>query len=124
MIRTMMVVAAVLIPIHEAAAQTFKCTDKAGKVSYTNTPCSQLGLKDAGEVRDLIQVTPAPPASTYQPPSRPAAPSPATAKAGSEGKPPAAGEEEKAPARRCFTTTGAGGKKVTRCNDKPDEPAD
>jgi hypothetical protein len=95
-----------------AAAQPFKCTDAAGKITYAGTTCSELGLKDAGEVKDRLQVTPAPPA-------RPASKSTASSSSQVEQtvKPPAA--EEK-PERRCFTTN-IKGKSVTRCNDKPDE---
>jgi hypothetical protein len=111
--KAIVLVVSVLLPWHEAAAQTFKCTDKAGKISYTNRPCNQLGLKDGGEVRDMIQITPAPPASTYRPPSR------QTPVADDPPKPAAAAPEpEKLPEKRCFTTN-VGGKSVTRCNDRP-----
>ena len=105
----------ILMPWHPVAAQTFKCTDAAGKVTYSSAKCNDLGLKDAGEVRDRINVNPA-----YRPPASPAgSPAPAAA----NPQPPqqqqpaadAAGDE-----RRCFTVAGAGGKKVTRCNDTPD----
>jgi len=43
----------------ELAAQTFKCTDAAGKITYSGTKCSELGLKDAGEVQDRLNVNPA-----------------------------------------------------------------
>src|SRR5207247_10812994 len=43
----------------ELAAQTFKCINAAGKVTYSGTKCSELGLKDAGEVKDRINVNPA-----------------------------------------------------------------
>ena len=39
-------------------------------------------------------------------------------------KPAAAEEAAKAPERRCFTVATKSGGKVTRCNDKPDEPAE
>lgn len=104
---------AALMLCQAAGAQTFKCTDTAGRVTYGNRPCSELGLKDAGEVRDRIQITPAfqPPPPPPEKPARPA-----------EVKPPA--EPPKEPERRCFTVTTANGGKVTRCNDKPDEKAD
>src|SRR5207249_6564522 len=35
----------------ELAAQTFKCTNAAGKITYSGTKCNELGLKDAGEVK-------------------------------------------------------------------------
>jgi len=41
------------------AAQTFKCTDAAAKITYSSTKCSELGLKDAGEVKDRVSVNPA-----------------------------------------------------------------
>ena len=108
----MVLMAAALLSSREAAAQMFKCTDAAGKVTYSSAKCSELGLKDAGEVKDRIQVTPA-----FQPPAQ----RPARA---AEDRPvvtqkPAA-EEEKKPERRCFTVKTAKGT-VTRCNDKPDE---
>jgi len=102
---------AALMLCHAASAQTFKCTDVGGKITYGNLPCSELGLKDAGEVRDRLQITPA-----FQPPPEP--PPPPVARP----KPPA--EPPKEPERRCFTVTTATGGKVTRCNDKPDEKAD
>ena len=98
---------------HAAAAQTFKCTDVGGKVTYGNLPCSELGLKDAGEVRDRLQITPA-----FQPPPPPPEEKPPRTAAKPAAEPP------KEPERRCFTVTTANGTKVTRCNDKPDEKAD
>lgn len=104
-----------LIASRDAAAQLFKCTDAAGKVTYSSMKCSELKLKDAGEVPDRIQVTPA---LRSPPPARPGAqsernePSP---------KPAAAAEPEKQPDRRCFTVNLGGGKTATRCNEKPDE---
>ena len=102
----------------ELAAQTFKCTDAAGKITYSGKKCSELGLKDAGEVKDRLNVNPA-----YRPPSqneksRPT-PAPAQAPAARITETPAAAEP--APSdRRCFTVSTAKGK-VTRCNDTPDE---
>ena len=98
-----------------AAAQAYKCVDASGRVLYSGQPCNELGLKDAGEVRDRLQITPAPPRSAA--PSRPAA-SPPQAEAPTK---PAASEEPPKPERRCFTVTLKGGKTATRCNDKPDE---
>jgi hypothetical protein len=106
---------AALLLCQTAVAQTYKCTDAVGRVTYGNRPCSELGLKDAGEVRDRIQITPA-----FQPPAAP--PEPTPARPAAEAKPPA--EAPKEPERRCFTVTTASGGKVTRCNDKPDEKAD
>jgi hypothetical protein len=107
---------AVLLASREVAAQPFKCTDAAGKVTYSGVTCAELGLKDAGEVKERIQVTPAPPPST-------ARPSPA-ARSQSEQQPaatPPAAAAPETPERRCFTTRNAKGATVTRCNDKPDE---
>ncbi|MEA3192537.1 MAG: hypothetical protein QOD26_870 [Betaproteobacteria bacterium] len=117
-IAKIVVAVAVLLPCHEAAAQTFKCTDAAGKVTYASSRCAELGLKDAGEVKERIQVTPAPP----QPAPRP---SPASAaRASDTPKPPAAGKaESEDPDRRCFTVKTAKGS-VTRCNDRPDDKAE
>jgi hypothetical protein len=117
-IRTILVAVAVLAPGHEAAAQMFKCTDAAGKITYTSTTCKELGLKDAGPVQDRIQITPAPvQSSAPQPAQRPA-------QEQRVEKPAAAEEAAKGPDRRCFTVTTKSGGKVTRCNDKPDEPAE
>ncbi len=100
-----------LLLCQEAAAQTFKCTNAAGKVTYSSSRCAELGLKDAGEVQDRIQVTPAPPAQTVgSPPARRTGPQSAE-----EPAKPAAAAEPETPERRCFTT-----KTGTRCNDKPD----
>lgn len=106
----------ILVFAHEASAQLFKCRDAAGKVTYSGTKCSDLGLKDAGEVKDRLQVTPAP--------SQPA-PQPSSSARRENDEPPAAtpppaAEAPKEPERRCFTVKTAKGN-VTRCNDKPDE---
>jgi hypothetical protein len=102
---------ALLLP-GAAGAQTYKCTDAKGKTTYTGSKCSDLGLKDAGEVGDRVNVSPAyrPPAG-YTPPPRPAETPRQTQ------QPPAAQEEAK-PERRCFTTA-----KGTRCNDVPGDDA-
>ena len=112
-IARIVVALAVLLPCHEVAAQMFKCTDAAGKTSYSSTECSALGLKDAGEVKDRLNTSPA-----YRPPPGSTSKSAPVAPAASE---PAVATQP--PERRCFTTT-VKGKSVTRCNDKPDEPAD
>jgi hypothetical protein len=107
------VAVAVLLPCHQVAAQMYKCTDAAGRISYSSTECSALGLKDVGEVKDRLNTSPAykpPPGSTRSSPSS-AAPVPSA---------PAAAAPPSEPDRRCFTTT-VKGKSVTRCNDKPDE---
>jgi hypothetical protein len=107
-----------LLLCQEASAQLFKCTDAGGKVTYTSTTCKELGLKDAGTVQDRLQVTPAP--------VQPSAPrqAPGVAQQQAPEKPAATEEAGKEPERRCFTVTTKSGGKVTRCNDKPDEPAE
>ena len=95
-----------LMLCHAAGAQMFKCADKAGKITYSSQACNELGLKDAGEVKDRLQITPAPPPS-----ARPAAPASSSSQAPQVPPAPAATEEPK-PDRRCFTT-----KSGTRCND-------
>ena len=120
-IRMVMAVSA-LLACHEAAAQMFKCTDKSGKVTYSSTKCSELGLKDAGEVRDRLQVTPAP---AVTPPAASAPPAVSGPVVQPETPKPAAGADAASPDKRCFVVAGAGGKKVTRCNDgRPDEAAE
>jgi hypothetical protein len=100
------------------AAQTFKCVDAYGKVTYSERKCSDLGLKEAGEVKDQIQTAPA-----YRPPPRSEQPQPPAAAAPPPPPPPQPAEEA-APARRCFTVNTPKGT-VTRCNDTPpDTPAD
>ena len=105
----------------ELAAQTYKCTDANGRITYSGKKCSELGLKDAGEVKDRLNINPA-----YQPtPSaqgeRPRSPStPAPAPEARTPDAPAAAEESAAPERRCFTVKTAKGN-VTRCNDTPVE---
>ena len=114
MTKTVILAIAVLVTCDEAAAQAFKCVEAGGRILYSGKPCSDLGLKDAGEVKDRLQVTPAPPA---RPPAK------ATASSSSpveQPAKPAAAEAPAKPERRCFTTT-VKGKSVTRCNDKPDE---
>jgi len=101
----------------ELAAQTFKCTNAAGKITYSGVKCSELGLKDAGEVKDRLNVNPA-----YQPSGRTIeSPPPApAAKAPNTEMPAAAAEDAPNPERRCFTVHTAKGN-VIRCNDKADE---
>ena len=116
-IAKLILAASALLLSGELAAQTFKCTNAAGKITYSGTKCSELGLKDAGEVQDRLNVNPA-----YQPPARAIAapPSPAPAANAPNTETPAAGAEPATPERRCFTLRTAKGN-VTRCNDKPDE---
>ena len=116
-IAKLVLAASALLLSGELAAQTFKCTDAAGKITYSGIKCSELGLKDAGEVKDRVNVNPA-----YRPPARAIAPPPSPAPAANapNTETPAAGAEPAAPERRCFTVHTAKGN-VTRCNDKPDE---
>jgi hypothetical protein len=107
----------------ELAAQTFKCTNAAGKITYSGVKCGELGLKDAGEVKDRLNVNPVykPPAPARQPPA-PARtiesrPSPAPAAKAPNTEVPAAAEDPANPDRRCFTVHTAKGN-ITRCNDK------
>jgi hypothetical protein len=76
-------------------------------------------MKDAGEVKDRLNVSPA-----YRPPARatksPLSSAPAAASATPKTDAPAAAAEPANPERRCFTVHTAKGN-VTRCNDKPDE---
>lgn len=102
-----------------AAAQTFKCVNAAGKVTYTGAACAHLGLKDAGEVRDQLNVSPAQPVLPPQAAPDPApAQDPARAPSGDAraGDAPATADPE----RRCFIVKTAKGT-VTRCQDKPGE---
>jgi hypothetical protein len=112
--------ACALLLSSELAAQTYKCTDALGKITYSGKKCSELGLKDAGEVKDRLNINPAYQPQPMQgegrrPPSTPA-PAPQTR----APETPAAAEEPAAPERRCFTVKTAKGN-VTRCNDTPVE---
>ena len=42
-----------LVPL-AAAAQTYKCTDSRGALTYSNESCEKQGLKDAGKVRERL----------------------------------------------------------------------
>jgi len=109
-------------------AQTYKCTDANGKITYSGKICSDLGLKDAGEVKDQIQTVPAyrqaPRTEGTRTPPPPSAPAPAAQAPAPE---PATTEEQSdGPSRRCFSVKTAKGN-TTRCNDAPpdaDAPAD
>lgn len=111
--------ACALLLSSELAAQTFKCTDANGRITYSGKKCSELGLKDAGEVKDRLNINPAyqptPPAQGERPRS-PSAPAPEARTPDA----PAAVEEPAAPERRCFTVKTPKGN-VTRCNDTPVE---
>lgn len=107
--------ASALLLSGELASQTFKCRDAAGKITYSGTQCSDLGLKDAGEVKDQLNVSPA-----YRPPPRAveSRPPPAPAAKAPIPEMPAAAEEPANPERRCFTVKTSKGN-VTRCNERP-----
>lgn len=99
----------------DLAAQTFKCRDAAGRTTYSGRACNELGLKDAGEVPDRLNTSPA-----LRVPDRPqGAPAP---KPEAQAKPAETPEADKSksaePERRCFTVKTAKGN-VTRCNDTP-----
>src|SRR5437867_7138635 len=102
-IAKLMLAASALLLSGELAAQTFKCTNAAGKITYSGTKCSELGLKDAGEVKDRLNVNPA-----YRPPPappirRPLSPTPAAAPKAPNTDAPTAAAEPANPERRCFT---------------------
>lgn len=110
------IVASVLLPCGDLAAETFKCTDASGKITYTSMKCSELGLKDAGAIKDRLNVQPA-----YRPPSgedESRRPPPRTAP--TTAAEPAATAEPVKPERRCFTVRTPNGN-VTRCNERPPE---
>ena len=108
--------AAAMLLSGELASQTFKCVNPDGKITYSGTKCGDLGLKDAGEVKDRVNVSPA-----YKPPpgAVESRPSPAPAAKAPAPETPAPAEEPANPERRCFTVKTPKGN-VTRCNDKPD----
>jgi len=125
-ITKLILAASALLLCGEVAAQTFKCTNATGKITYSGTKCSELGLKDAGEVKDRLNVNPA-----YKPPVAPASLPPAQANSPRPSPPAAAPEAPDAgtpaadadpvnPDRRCFAVKTAKGN-VTRCNDTPPE---
>ena len=118
---------ALLLPAG-AAAQTYKCANAAGKITYSSSPCSDLGLKDAGEVRNQLNVSPAqkvapmspPPAQPAKPaPAAQATPKPAAAKVPADLPPDTIIDEGRSDGKRCFTVKTAKGT-ATRCNDSPD----
>ena len=39
-------------------SETYKCRDRAGKITYSNSTCESQGLKSAGPVRDRTTVIP------------------------------------------------------------------
>ena len=111
---------AFLLAASAAAAQTNKCVDKAGKVTYSSESCASLKLKDAGEVEDRITVAPAekPAAKSSAKPkaTKPAATAPA------KPTPQAATTETTKPERRCFQVRSVSGTSGVRCNDDPGVP--
>src|SRR5215831_12424994 len=108
--------AALLIPC-ALSAQTYKCTDANGKITYSGKKCSDLGLKDAGEVKGQIQTAPAYRPSPTSEGARTAAPASAPPAQAPAPEPPAAAESN-GPPRRCFSVATPKGN-VTRCNDAP-----
>ena len=94
-----------------ASAQMYKCTSAAGKVTYSSSPCSSLGLKDAGEVRDQLNTSPAQRVVPFNSPP-PAGTAPAASATGGSGAAAKPAPDE----RRCFKTA-----KGMRCNDDPPE---
>jgi len=117
----------VLLAPAVAGAQTYKCINDAGKVTYSGARCSDLGLKDAGEVRNKINISPAqkaaPPAPAPAPaPAAAKAPAPAAAKAPAvpnDLPPGTIVDEGRTDGKRCFTVKTAKGV-ATHCNDKPE----
>src|SRR5207302_10300933 len=97
---------------------TLQVTESAAKTPTPGPKSRELGVNDAGEVKDRLNVNPA-----YRPPARPieSPPSPSPAAKTRNTETPAAAAEPAKPERRCFTVHTAKGS-VTRCNDNPDEP--
>src|SRR5438105_4846277 len=52
------VVACVLLASAPAHAETYKCTDKRGAITYSNEKCEKQGLQDAGPVRERLTTMP------------------------------------------------------------------
>ena len=97
-----------------AVAQTYKCLDQAGKTTYSNTRCAELGLKDGGEVANRTNSAPA-----YRPTVQPSAPQP-QAPAAAPAKDGQAQAKPEEPERHCFTVKTAKGS-ATRCGEKQEE---
>lgn len=106
--------AAALLASGNLAAQTYKCVDAKGKVTYTGSKCSDLRLKDAGEVKERIKYGPGDRAAirAASAPPKPAANPPSTA----AEAPPATPAKAEGDDRRCFKTA-----KGMRCGDKQDD---
>lgn len=104
----LVVLLAGLLLAGSAFAQTYKCLDAKGKVTYTSIKCSELRLKDGGEVKERVQSSPGDRAAA-EAARHPPKPAPVAAPAAAPE--PAAKTEE--PERRCFKTAGG-----MRCGDK------
>ena len=118
-IAKLILAASALLLSGELAAQTFKCANAAGKITYSGKSCKELGLKDAGEVKDRINVNPAYRPSTPETRSPRPSSAPAAAPQAPSTDAPTAAADPANPARHCFTVHTAKGN-VTRCNDSPD----
>jgi hypothetical protein len=90
-----------------AQAQTYKCVDARGKITYTSTPCDDAGQK-GGVVQDRMNTAPS---QRVIPHSTDGRREPLPPKDEVAAKPPAA-KPAPEPERRCFKT-----KTGTRCND-------
>lgn len=99
----------------EAGAQTYKCKDAAGRITYSSQDCAAIGLISAGEVQEKVNVAPA-----YKPPPQPQPPPSQAVKPAPKPAPAAAEAEKKKPERRCFVVQTPSGP-VTRCNEVPEE---
>ncbi len=110
--------AAALLASGNLAAQTYKCVDAKGKVTYTGSKCGDLKLKDAGEVKERVQYGPGDTAAARA--ARTPAKPPANAPASTAEAPPAAPPKAEGDDRRCFTVKTAKGT-ATRCGDKQDD---
>jgi hypothetical protein len=117
--KPLIVAAAAFLLSGNLAAQTYKCVDAAGKVTYTGSKCSELRLKDGGQVKETLQVAPGDRAAAKaaRAPAKPAPPKPVTRTAEAPPAKPAKAEGED---RRCFTVKTAKGT-ATRCGDKQEE---
>ena len=108
-----------------AAQEMYKCKNAAGRITYSGSPCKDLGLTSAGEVKGQANVIEAPAGqgSTIQRETTTPTPKPRPAvkqEAPAESPVPAAEVSSGTPERRCFTVKTAKGT-TTRCNDKPPE---
>jgi hypothetical protein len=95
------------------AQGVFKCRDAAGKVTYASQECDRIGLKDAGAVKDTLQISPAQKVPVPPPAAKAAKPASAAAQAAPA---PAPTVKDSDPERRCFKTA-----KGFRCNDVPED---